>query len=319
MEVILLSGRREARPARRGRRRRARLRAQLPAPAAARRGGDAGEGRRAAQREELRARHEAKTVEQAQAIADTLAQDRAALRGARPARPGRCSARSRRRTSPTRSGGRARSASTGARSGIDPIKRIGRYDVPDRGLRGRRRRGEDARRPRGRRAAARGGARGDGGGRARRGGGGRGATEAEGRRAAARPSSRRRTRRRRRGAGRPRRDRGRGRRRGPPRTPASRADADDERPPDDFQAEPDPSRRRAADFASEQRRSFHRSVHGLGNFDESSRSERGKRPTSSVRPAREHVFRNACRDPHAGPEAQGAVHSLAGTRRARVD
>ena len=41
-EVILLAGRREGRPARRGRRRRARVRPQLPAPAEARRAGDAG-------------------------------------------------------------------------------------------------------------------------------------------------------------------------------------------------------------------------------------------------------------------------------------
>ena len=47
-----------------------------------------------------------------------------------PARPGRCSARSRRPTSRTRSGGRARCASTGGRSRSTRIKRIGRYTIP---------------------------------------------------------------------------------------------------------------------------------------------------------------------------------------------
>ena len=63
-------------------------------------------------------------------IARAARAGRAPLRRQGRARPARSSARSRRPTSPTSSGRSTRCASTGARSADDPIKRIGRYEVP---------------------------------------------------------------------------------------------------------------------------------------------------------------------------------------------
>ena len=187
-------------------------------------------------REQLRARHEAKSVDQAQAIADTLR--KTVLRFDVTAGPtGRLFGS----VTPTDIADelwRTRKIRIDRRKiGIDTIKRIGRYDVPvqvfqdvdvevktlvvpeggelppDEELAAMEaaERGEERRRRRARGAR---GAR----GRARRGGRDR----------------------RRRGAGRPERDRGtEGEPGAVPEDAFDRADADYERPPDDFRAEPD--------------------------------------------------------------------------------
>ena len=110
------SGRREARSARRRRRRRPRLRAQLPAAAAAGRERDSGARRGAERVDAERAKHEARTAEQAQEIAERPRQDRAPVRG--QVRPDRLALRlgdpvGRRRRDLAR---HARSESIGARS-----------------------------------------------------------------------------------------------------------------------------------------------------------------------------------------------------------
>ena len=131
MEVVLRAGRRRARPARRGRERRARLRAQLPAAARARRG-----RRRPALDARARAARRAAGAPRGE---DGRRGARDRRRGSRrsssaststPAPPARCSARSPRRTSPTGSGSRRSSASTAASCRWTTIKRIGRYTVP---------------------------------------------------------------------------------------------------------------------------------------------------------------------------------------------
>ena len=187
-------------------------------------------------REQLRARHEAKSVDQAQAIADTLR--KTVLRFDVTAGPtGRLFGS----VTPTDIADELwRTRKIRDR----PAQDRHRHDQADRplrragaGLPGRRRRGEDARRAGGRRAAARRGARGDGGGRARRGGAaeadaGRGLEELEAELAAEDEIG---------AAAEPE---------GPgeieaevdgavPEDAFDRADADYERPPDDFQAEPD--------------------------------------------------------------------------------
>ena len=155
--------RREDRPARRRRQRRARLRAELPAAAPARRGGDAGaRWPSSRKRDEQRARHEAKTVEQAREIADRARPDRAALR--RQGGPDRLALRL---GDADRHRRRALEAAEDPRRPPQGRHRHDQADRPlhgaDRALQGRGRRGARARRARGRRAAARGGARGDGG------------------------------------------------------------------------------------------------------------------------------------------------------------
>ena len=122
-------------------------------------------------RDTLRARHEAKTADEAQRDRRRARRRRCCASRSRPARPARSSARSRRPTSPTSSGTRKKIRVDRRKIETDPIKRIGRYEIPIGALRGRARRGQDRGRPRGRRAAVRRGARGAGGGRARRAGG----------------------------------------------------------------------------------------------------------------------------------------------------
>ena len=101
--------------------RRARLRPQLPAAAQARRAGDAGAASPSSKRlDDQRARHEARTVDQANEIADALRQDGADVRRQVGADRRALRLGDDRPTSPTSSGGRARSASTGGRSSTRP-------------------------------------------------------------------------------------------------------------------------------------------------------------------------------------------------------
>ena len=83
-----------------------------------------------AKREAERARHEARTADQAEAIAETLR--KTVLRfEVNAGSAARCSAPSRRPTSPTSSGERGRSAIDRRKIDLsDPIKRIGRCEIP---------------------------------------------------------------------------------------------------------------------------------------------------------------------------------------------
>ena len=109
-------GRRPRRPPRRRRLGRARLRPQLPPPAAARRGGDAGARRGAAEARRPSAPATRRRRPTRHRRSPQTLRARCSASRSRPARPARSSARSRRPTSPTRSGARRRSASTAARS-----------------------------------------------------------------------------------------------------------------------------------------------------------------------------------------------------------
>ncbi len=134
-------------------------------------------------RDAERARHEAQTVDEAQAIANAARGEPSFDSTSTPARPGRCSARSPRRTSPTSCGRTTKIRVDRRKVSMDSIKRIGRYTVPVERLRRRHGRAAAARRARGRRASARGGARAGGRGRAGRGGSrGRGAARPPARR-----------------------------------------------------------------------------------------------------------------------------------------
>ena len=201
------SGRRQPRPAGRGRERRPRLRAQLPAAARPRRAATPGLVRELERRDEVRARHEAKTVDEARAIAERLEADGAPLR--RQRRPDRIAVRL------GDGHERRRPALGGAEDPHRPAQARADDDQADRALHGRRRglrrrHGLPARdrRTRGPRAAARGGARGRGGRR----GGRRGRSRTPGRPGAPRGRARGRGRagRGRAGRGDPGRVRGRG-------------------------------------------------------------------------------------------------------------
>ena len=119
-----------------------------------------------------RAKHEARTAEQAQEIGELLG--KTVLRFEVKAGPTGSLFGSVTPSDIADEIWRARKVRVDRRKiATDPLKRIGRYSDSDRALPGRDRRGEDARRSRGWRASARGRARGTGGSRGRGGCGGR--------------------------------------------------------------------------------------------------------------------------------------------------
>ena len=191
--------------------------------------------------DDQRARHEARSVEQANEIADVLRKtvlsfDVKAGPTGRALRLGDDDRHRRRALAHAQDPRRPEED----RHRLDPADRPLRGPDPD--LRGRHRRGEDARRPRGRRAAARGGAGRDGGGRGR----GRGGQGGRGRGAP------------RRGRGDPRgRDRRRGGHRGPRPRPRRREAAEGDAGTPSTTRPPRVRRARAR----AERKTFHSALH----------------------------------------------------------